>query len=217
MKFFMDTADVADIVQMIDLGFVDGVTTNPTLIAKSGGDLKAVIKKICRLTDTPVSAEVGATDAKGMIREGEMLAGIADNVVVKLPLTFAGLKACSHLSNLGISTNVTLCFSANQALMAAKAGATYVSPFIGRLDDINVDGLELIRKIRQIYDNYSIEAKIIAASVRTPNHVTQAAMVGCDIATVPPNLVTKLVEHPLTQIGLEMFLEDWRSTGQSIL
>ncbi|MGB0857650.1 MAG: fructose-6-phosphate aldolase [Paracoccaceae bacterium] len=217
MKIFIDTADLTAIEELNELRIIDGVTTNPTLIAKSGGDFTDVIKKICCLTDTPVSAEVGATDTKGMIREGEILAGIAANVVVKLPLTFDGLKACSHFSNLGISTNVTLCFSANQALMAAKAGATYVSPFIGRLDDINVDGIELIRQIRRIYDNYSIETKIIAASVRTPSHVTQAAMFGCDIATVPPNLVTKLVEHPLTQIGLEMFLDDWRSTGQSIL
>ena len=217
MKFFVDTAEVNDIKDLINFGLLDGVTTNPSLIAKSGRDFKEVVAELCTLTDTPVSAEVAALDTVGMIAEGEHLAAIADNVVVKLPLTLDGLRACAHFKREGIKTNVTLCFSPNQALLAAKVGATYVSPFIGRLDDINLDGADLIRDIRTIYDNYSIETEIIAASVRSPNHITEVALAGSDIATIPPSVIRKLVMHPLTDTGIEKFLNDWNSTGQSIL
>ena len=217
MKFFVDTAEVDEIKDLIGFGLLDGVTTNPSLIAKSGRDFKEVISEICTLTDTPVSAEVAALDTAGMIAEGEHLAAIADNVVVKLPLTLDGLRACAHFKREGIRANVTLCFSPNQALLAAKAGATYVSPFIGRIDDINLDGADLIRDIRSIYDNYGIETEIIAASIRSPNHITKAALVGSDIATIPPSVIRKLVKHPLTDTGVEQFLNDWKSTGQSIL
>ncbi|MDJ0857847.1 MAG: fructose-6-phosphate aldolase [Dinoroseobacter sp.] len=217
MKFFVDTAEVKEIRDLLETDFLDGVTTNPSLIAKSGCDFKEVVAEICRLTDTPVSAEVSALDTPGMIAEGENLAQIAPNVVVKLPLTMEGLRACAHFKRAGIPTNVTLCFSANQALLAAKAGATYVSPFIGRLDDINLDGTELIEDIRAIYDNYGIETEIIAASIRSPNHVTRAALAGSDIATIPPNVIRSLVQHPLTDKGLSQFLKDWSATGQSIL
>lgn len=217
MKFFVDTAEVDDIKDLLATGLLDGVTTNPSLIAKSGRDFKEVIAEICALTDTPVSAEVAALETEHMIAEGEHLAQIAKNVVVKLPLTMDGLKACAHFKKVGIKTNVTLCFSANQALLAAKAGATYVSPFIGRLDDINLNGGDLIRDIRTIYDNYYIETEIIAASVRTANHVTKAALAGSDIATIPPAVIRKLADHPLTQTGVEQFTKDWATTGQSIL
>lgn len=217
MKFFVDTAEVDDIKDLIDFGLLDGVTTNPSLIAKSGRDFKEVIAEICTLTDTPVSAEVAALDTAGMIAEGEHLAAIADNVIVKLPLTLDGLRACAYFRRKGIKTNVTLCFSANQALLAAKVGATYVSPFIGRLDDINLDGTDFIRDIRSVFDNYGIETKIIAASIRSPNHITEAALAGSDIATIPPSVIRTLVNHPLTDIGVEQFLNDWKSTGQSIL
>lgn len=217
MKFFVDTAEVNDIKELINFGLLDGVTTNPSLIAKSGRDFKEVIAELCTLTETPVSAEVAALDTAGMIAEGEHLAAIADNVVVKLPLTLDGLRACAHFKREGIKTNVTLCFSPNQALLVAKVGATYVSPFIGRLDDINLDGADLIRDIRNIYDNYGIETEIIAASVRSPNHITEVALAGSDIATIPPSVIRKLVMHPLTDTGIEKFLNDWNSTGQSIL
>ncbi|WP_170546781.1 fructose-6-phosphate aldolase [Ruegeria arenilitoris] len=217
MKFFVDTAEVDEIKDLIGFGLVDGITTNPSLIAKSDRNFKEVIAEICTLTDTPVSAEVAALDTAGMIAEGEHLAAIADNVVVKLPLTLDGLRACAHFKTEGISTNVTLCFSANQALLAAKAGATYISPFIGRLDDINLDGVDLIRDIRSIFNNYDIETEIIAASIRSPNHITEAALAGSDIATIPPSVIRKLVTHPLTDAGIEQFLFDWKSTGQSIL
>ncbi|MGV6839033.1 MAG: fructose-6-phosphate aldolase [Planktomarina sp.] len=217
MKFFVDTAEISEIKALLDTGFLDGVTTNPSLIAKSGRDFKEVIKEICALTDTPVSAEVAALDAGGMIAEGEHLAGIADNVVIKLPLTMDGLKACKHFHSVGINTNVTLCFSANQALLAAKAGATYISPFIGRLDDINLDGTQLIRDIRVIYDNYNMETQILAASIRSANHVTESALAGADVATIPPNVIAKLADHPLTASGLKQFTKDWAATGQSIL
>ncbi|RLK07165.1 fructose-6-phosphate aldolase [Ruegeria conchae] len=217
MKFFVDTAEVNDIKDLINFGLLDGVTTNPSLIAKSGRDFKEVVAELCTLTDTPVSAEVAALDTAGMIAEGEHLAAIADNVVVKLPLTLDGLRACAHFKREGIKTNVTLCFSPNQALLAAKVGATYVSPFIGRLDDINLDGADLIRDIRTIYENYGIETEIIAASVRSPNHITEVALAGSDIATIPPSVIRKLVMHPLTDTGIEKFLNDWNSTGQSIL
>ena len=217
MKFFVDTAEVNEIKDLLTTGLLDGVTTNPSLVAKSGRDFKEVIAEICSLTDTPVSAEVSALDTESMIAEGEVLAEIAPNVVVKLPLTMEGLKACSFFTAKGVKTNVTLCFSPNQALLAAKAGATYISPFLGRLDDINLDGAQLIRDIRKIYDNYAFDTEIIAASVRTPNHVTECALAGADIATVPPGVIRRLANHPLTDNGVEQFLADWKATGQSIL
>ena len=217
MKFFVDTAEVNDIRELHEAGLVNGVTTNPSLIAKSGRDFKEVIKEICQVTSDPVSAEVASLEYDGMVAEGEVLAKIASNVVVKLPLTLAGLKATKHFKEVGIKTNVTLCFSANQALLAAKAGATYISPFIGRLDDINLDGMELIENIRTIYDNYQFETQILAASIRNGNHVTQAALAGADVATIPPDVIRKLANHPLTTSGIEGFLKDWKGTGQSIL
>lgn len=217
MKFFVDTAEVNEIQELYETGLLDGVTTNPSLIAKSGRDFKEVIKEICALVPGPVSAEVASTEVKGMIAEGEHLAKIADNVVIKLPLTFDGLKACKHFSNKGIKTNVTLCFSANQALLAAKAGATYISPFIGRLDDTNIDGMQLIEDIRTIYDNYVFTTEILAASIRSMNHVSDAALAGADVATIPPSVIKQLVKHPLTDKGLDAFVKDWKSTGQSIL
>ena len=217
MKFFVDTADVKDIRELADVGLLDGVTTNPTLIAKSGRAFKEVIAEICGLVEGPVSAEVTALDAEGMIREGRDLRQIAKNVAVKVPLTLDGLKACKTLTSEGTMVNVTLCFSANQALLAAKAGASFISPFIGRLDDINLDGMELISEIRQIYDNYAFDTEILAASIRTANHVKQAALIGADVATCPPAVLKSLANHPLTDKGIEMFLTDWKKTGQSIL
>lgn len=217
MDFFVDTADVDEIKTLLETGLLDGVTTNPSLVAKSGRNFLEVIAEICRLTDTPVSAEVSALDTEGMIREGEHLAGIADNVVVKLPLTLEGLKACRHFRRNGVKTNVTLCFTANQALLAAKAGATYVSPFVGRLDDINLEGGHLLGDIRTIYNTYDFDTKILAASIRSPNHVTQAALARADVATVPPGVLRKLADHPLTKQGIDQFVADWKSTGQSIL
>ncbi|MGV3650366.1 MAG: fructose-6-phosphate aldolase [Devosia sp.] len=217
MKFFVDTGDFKEIEELSATGLLDGVTTNPSLIAKAGRDFKELIGEICRIVPGPVSAEVAAIDYEGMIAEGEVLAKIADNVVVKLPLTMDGLKATKYFSAKDIKTNVTLCFSANQALLAAKVGATYVSPFIGRLDDINLDGMDLIEDIRTIFDNYAFSTEILAASIRSPNHVTQAALAGADVATMPPAVIRKLAEHPLTKSGLEAFVKDWKSTGQSIL
>ncbi|KRA95153.1 fructose-6-phosphate aldolase [Devosia sp. Root685] len=217
MKFFVDTADTAAIKELYETGLLDGVTTNPSLIAKSGRDFKEVIAEICAIVPGPVSAEVASLEYDGMIKEGEHLAKIASNVVIKLPLTLNGLKATKYFKEKGVHTNVTLCFSANQALLAAKAGATYISPFIGRLDDINIDGLELIENIRQIYDNYGFETEILAASIRTPNHVTEVALAGADVATIPPDVIKKLANHPLTNAGIEGFLKDWAATGQSIL
>ncbi len=217
MKFFVDTADVADIEELNETGLLDGVTTNPSLIAKSGRDFLEVIKEICDIVDGPVSAEVAAIDYAGMVAEGEHLAKIANNVVIKLPLTMDGLKACKYFSGIGIKTNVTLCFSVNQALLAAKAGATYISPFIGRLDDINLDGMQLIDDIRTIYDNYGFETEILAASIRSANHISDVAMAGADVATIPPSIIRRLVEHPLTAKGLDAFVKDWASTGQTIL
>lgn len=217
MKFFVDTGDFKEIEELSDTGLLDGVTTNPSLVAKSGRDFKELIADICKVVAGPVSAEVAATDFDGMMREGERLAKIADNVVVKVPLTFDGLKACRHLSKAGIAVNVTLCFSPNQALLAAKVGAAYISPFIGRLDDINLEGMELIQNIRAIYDNYAFSTEILAASIRSPNHVTQAALAGADVATIPPAVIRKLADHPLTTAGLANFVKDWKATGQSIL
>jgi len=217
MKFFVDTADVSEINELNEAGLVDGVTTNPSLIAKSGRDFLEVTKEICDLVDGPVSAEVTALEAGGMVTEGRKLAKIADNVVIKLPLTFEGLKACRTLTGEGIKTNVTLCFSANQGLLAAKAGATYISPFIGRLDDLGVDGMELIENLRIIYDNYGFATEVLAASIRSADHVQQCALAGADVATVPPSVLKGLVKHKLTDAGLEAFLSDWKKTGQSIL
>lgn len=213
MKFFVDTADTKDIADLAATGLIDGVTTNPSLIAKSGRPFAEVIAEICALTLGPVSAEVVATDYDGMIKEGRKLAKIAANVTVKLPLTLDGLKACKTLTGEGTQVNVTLCFSANQALLAAKAGATFISPFIGRLDDINLDGMELIQEIRQIYDNYLFDTEILAASIRTPNHVKLCALVGADVMTAPPAVIKSLVNHPLTDKGLETFLADAKKAG----
>ncbi|UTW52345.1 fructose-6-phosphate aldolase [bacterium SCSIO 12827] len=217
MKFFVDTADVAEIKRLNDTGLVDGVTTNPSLIAKSGRDFIDVIKEICALVDGPVSAEVTATDAAGMIEEGRKLAKVAKNVAVKVPLTEAGLVACKTLSEAGTPVNVTLCFSPAQALLAAKAGAAFISPFVGRLDDIGQDGMSLIGEIAEIYSNYDFQTEILVASVRSPQHVVDAARIGADVCTLPPGVIWQLFKHPLTDKGLEAFLKDWEKTGQSIL
>ena len=217
MKFFVDTADVAEIKELASLGLLDGVTTNPSLIAKAGRDFKTIIAEICEIVPGPVSAEVAATDYEGMLREGRTLAKVAKNVTVKVPLTWDGLKACRALTGDGTMVNVTLCFTANQALLAAKAGATFISPFVGRLDDIGLDGMDLLREIRIIYDNYEdLGTEILAASLRTVNHVKQAALIGADVGTVPPSVLKALVKHPLTDKGLELFLADWKKTGQKI-
>jgi transaldolase len=216
MKFFADTADIAEIKACQDMGLVDGVTTNPSIIAKSGHKFKDVIAEICSFVPGPVSAEVAALDYDGMIREGNELRKIAKNVAIKVPLTPAGLKACRFFSGEGTMVNVTLCFSANQALLAAKSGATFISPFIGRLDDINLPGMELIADIREIYDNYGFETYILAASIRSANHIKEAALTGADYATAPPAVLKALYNHPLTDKGIETFLADWKKTGQSI-
>lgn len=217
MNLFLDTTDTADLLALAAGGLVDGVTTNPTLIAKSGRPMLEVIAEICALVEGPVSAEVAATDTETMLAEGRRLAAVAANVVVKLPLTPEGLAAVQVFAREGISTNVTLCFSPTQALLAAKAGATFVSPFIGRLDDYGFDGMDLIRDIRAIYDNYGYETEILAASVRNVAHVKDAAIVGADVVTIPPAVFGDLFKHPLTDKGLEQFLKDWAGTGQSIL
>ncbi len=217
MQLFLDTTDTAVLAELADTGLVDGVTTNPTLIAKSGRPMLEVIKEICDLVDGPVSAEVAATDTATILKEGEKLAAIATNVVVKVPLTFEGLKAVQTFAANGIMTNVTLCFSATQAMLAAKAGATFISPFIGRLDDHGADGMDLIQEIRTIYDNYEFDTEILAASIRTAGHVKEAALLGADCATLPPNVFRELIKHPLTDRGLDAFLADWAKTGQSIL
>lgn len=208
MKFFVDTAEIDDIKELNALGIVDGVTTNPSLIAKSGRDILEVTKEICDIVEGPVSAEVVATEADAMITEGRKLAKIADNIAVKVPLTWDGLKACNTLTNEGHMVNVTLCFSANQALLAAKVGATFISPFIGRLDDLNLDGMELIADIREIYDNYGFETEILAASIRSANHMSDCAKVGADVATAPPGVIKKMADHVLTDNGLSAFLKD---------
>ena len=217
MKFFVDTADVDAIRELNDLGMVDGVTTNPSIILKSGRDILEVTKEICSIVSGPVSAEVVAKDATAMIAEGRKLAEIAENIAVKVPLTWDGLKACKVLSGEGRMGNVTLCFSANQALLAAKAGATFISPFIGRLDDINLDGLDLIQDIRTIYDNYGFDTEILAASVRTVNHAKDCALIGADVMTAPPSVIKAMANHILTDKGLEQFDKDWAKTGQKIL
>jgi transaldolase len=217
MKFFVDTADVDAIRELHDLGMVDGVTTNPSLIMKSGRDIKEVTKEICEMVPGPVSAETVALDADGMIAEGRELAKIAENITIKVPLTWDGLKACKVLSGEGRMVNVTLCFSANQALLAAKAGATFISPFIGRLDDLNIDGMELIAEIREIYDNYNFSTEILAASIRSANHMKEAALIGADVATAPPAVIKSMANHVLTDKGLDAFMADWAKTGQNIL
>ncbi|MDG1430476.1 MAG: fructose-6-phosphate aldolase [Paracoccaceae bacterium] len=217
MKFFVDTADVAAIAELNETGMVDGVTTNPSLIKKSGRDILEVTREICSIVSGPVSAEVTATDAETMVAEGRKLVEIAGNIAVKVPLTWDGLKACKVLSAEGHMVNVTLCFSANQALLAAKAGATFISPFIGRLDDINLDGMELIQDIRTIYDNYGFETQILAASIRTANHIVDCARIGADVITAPPAVIKAMVTHPLTDKGLEVFLADIKSAGIKIV
>lgn len=217
MKFFVDTADTDAIAELNELGMVDGVTTNPSLIHKSGRDIKEVIAEISKMVDGPVSAETVATDYETMVKEGHEVAKLGDNIAIKVPLTWAGLRACKQLSGEGHMVNVTLCFSANQALLAAKAGATFISPFIGRLDDLNLDGMDLIADIRDIYDNYGFETQILAASIRSANHMSEAAKIGADVATAPPGVIKKMAEHVLTDKGLDAFLSDWAKTGQSIL
>ncbi len=218
MKFFVDTAEVADIRSLVELGMVDGVTTNPSLIAKSGRKMSEVIAEICAITPGPVSAEVTATDFAGMLAEGKYLRQIAPNVCVKVPLTEAGLRTCKALSEEGTLVNVTLCFSAGQAILAAKAGAAFISPFVGRLDDIGQDGMELISDIVQIYGNYpEFRTEVLVASIRHPIHLIQSAKLGAHVATLPPNVIRQLLNHPLTDKGLAAFLADWQKTGQSIL
>ena len=217
MKFFVDTADTAAIAELNELGMVDGVTTNPSLIHKSGRDIKEVIAEISGMVEGPVSAETVATDYETMVKEGHEVAKLGKNIAIKVPLTWDGLRACKHLSGEGHMVNVTLCFSANQALLAAKAGATFISPFIGRLDDLNLDGMDLIADIRDIYDNYGFETQILAASIRSANHMSEAAKIGADVATAPPGVIKKMAEHVLTDKGLAAFLDDWAKTGQSIL
>ena len=217
MKFFVDTAEIDQIKELNDLGMVDGVTTNPSLIAKSGRDILEVTKEICDLVSGPVSAEVVALDAETMLAEGRKLAKIADNIAVKVPLTWAGLQTCKALSDEGTMVNVTLCFSANQALLAAKAGATLISPFIGRLDDINIDGLELIEDIRTIYDNYGFDTQILAASIRSANHMSECAKIGADVATAPPAVIKGMANHVLTDKGLAGFMADVEKAGIKIL
>ena len=217
MKFFVDTAEIDAITELNDLGMVDGVTTNPSLIMKSGRDILDVTKEICALVSGPVSAEVTATDADTMIAEGRKLGEIAANITVKVPLTWDGLKACNVLTGEGKMVNVTLCFSANQALLAAKAGATFISPFIGRIDDLNLDGLDLIADIRTIYDNYGFDTQILAASIRTANHMSECAKIGADVATEPPGIIKAMANHMLTDKGLAAFLADIEKTGQKII
>ena len=217
MKFFVDTAEIDAIAELNELGMVDGVTTNPSLIKKSGRDILEVTKEICALVKGPVSAEVTAIDAETMIAEGRKLLEIAENIAVKVPLTWDGLKACKALTDDGHMVNVTLCFSANQALLAAKAGATFISPFIGRLDDINLDGMELIEDIRTIYDNYGFDTEILAASIRSANHVLDCARLGADVITAPPAVIKALVNHPLTDKGLATFLADIKAADIKIL
>ena len=217
MNFFVDTADVNEIRELAETGLLDGVTTNPSLIAKSGRDFIEVVKEICQLTDGPVSAEVTVLDAAGMIAEGEKLAKIAKNIAIKVPLTWEGLKACKYFTSRGTMVNVTLCFSAAQAILAAKAGATFVSPFVGRLDDVGQDGLQLISEICEIYNNYpEFNTQVLVASIRNPIHIVESAKLGADVVTIPPSVMKQLVSHPLTDKGIATFLADWQKTGQKI-
>ena len=216
MKFFADTAEIAEIRELQDTGLLDGVTTNPSLVKKSGRDFLEVVKEIAGVVKGPVSAEVVATDFDGMMREAEVLRKLADNIAVKVPLTIDGLKACKSLSGDGTMVNVTLCFSANQSLLAAKAGAAFISPFVGRLDDIGQPGIEIISDIRMIYDNYDFSTEILVASVRNPIHVLEAAKIGADVMTAPTAVIRQLFKHPLTDAGMAAFLKDWEATGQKI-
>ena len=216
MKFFVDTADINDISELAETGLLDGVTTNPSLVHKAGRDFLEVVAEICKIVPGPVSAEVVATEHREMMREAEVLRKIADNVTVKVPLTIDGLKTCKALTAEGTMVNVTLCFTANQALLAAKAGATFISPFVGRHDDIGFDGMEIISDIRLIYDNYDFQTQILVASIRHPIHVLESAKIGADVITAPPGVIRQLFKHPLTDRGLEAFLADWQKTGQSI-
>ncbi|UJS25013.1 fructose-6-phosphate aldolase [Thiothrix winogradskyi] len=218
MKFFVDTGDINEISTLVETGMVDGVTTNPSLVASSGKDFVALVRDICQLVPGHVSAEVLATDVTTMLKEAEVLRTIADNVCIKVPLTVDGLKACKALSAEGTAVNVTLCFSAVQALLAAKAGATYVSPFIGRLDDVGESGMQLIRDIVNMYDNYpNLHTQVLAASIRSPSHVLESAMAGAHVATLPPKIIWQLYNHPLTDKGLAAFLKDWEKTGQKLI
>ncbi len=216
MKFFADTAEIDEIRELAETGLLDGVTTNPSLVQKAGRDFLEVVREICGVVSGPVSAEVVALDYEGMMREAEVLRKIAKNIAVKVPLTPAGLKACKALTGDGTMVNVTLCFSAAQALLAAKAGASFISPFVGRLDDIGQPGMELISDIRQIYDQYDFATEILVASVRHPMHVVEAAKIGADVMTAPPKIIWQLFKHPLTELGIESFLADWQKTGQQI-
>ena len=216
MKFFVDTADINDISELAETGLLDGVTTTPSLVHKAGRDFLEVVAEICKIVPGPVSAEVVATEHREMMREAEVLRKIADNVTVKVPLTIDGLKTCKALTAEGTMVNVTLCFTANQALLAAKAGATFISPFVGRHDDIGFDGMEIISDIRLIYDNYDFQTQILVASIRHPIHVLESAKIGADVITAPPGVIRQLFKHPLTDRGLEAFLADWQKTGQSI-
>ena len=217
MKFFVDSADIKQIEDLIPTGLIDGVTTNPSLIAKNGNDMAKTIKDICTLVQGPVSAEVTATDSEKMLKEGQYLASLAKNVTIKVPLTVNGLKTCKALRSQGTQVNVTLCFSAAQALLAAKAGASFISPFVGRLDDIGEKGMDLIEDIVVIYENYGFATEVLVASVRSKQHVIDAAIIGAHVATLPPKVIYELYEHPLTDKGLKAFLDDWNKTGQSIL
>ena len=216
MRFFVDTADIAAIRELHELGMVDGVTTNPSLILKSGRDIIEVTREICNMVEGPVSAEVVAEKAEDMIREGRLLADIAPNIAIKVPLTWDGLKACRVFADEGRMVNVTLCFSPAQAILAAKAGATFISPFIGRLDDIHLDGMDLIADIREIYDNYGYQTQILAASIRSVNHIIEAGKIGADVITAPPSVIKSMANHPLTDKGLAQFNADWAKTGQNI-
>ena len=216
MKFFLDTAEIDEIRSLYDTGLVDGVTTNPSLIMKSGRDIFEVTKEICDLVDGPVSAEVAALDYETMVREAAALYNIADNICLKVPLTVDGIKTCKHFADQGLKVNVTLCFSAAQALLAAKAGATFISPFVGRHDDIGQNGMALIADIRQIYDNYDFQTEILVASTRHPVHITDSALIGADVVTLPAKVLNQLFKHPLTDNGLAGFLKDWEKTGQTI-
>ena len=217
MDFFLDSTDLEEIKRLNNLGIIDGLTTNPSLIYKAKTPFEKLIKNICNEIKGPVSVETVAESSSQMINQGVRLSKMAKNIVVKLPMTWEGIKACVELSKININTNVTLCFSTSQAILAAKAGATYISPFIGRLDDANLDGVQLIREIKQIYSNFNYETKILAASIRTKNHVSQSAMAGADVATIPPKVFDTLVNHNLTDQGLEIFNSDWNKSGQKIL
>lgn len=218
MKFFVDTAEISDIEDLASTGLIDGVTTNPSLIAKSGKEFIPLVKEICKIVNGPISAEVAATDYETMRKEAEVLRNISDNVTIKVPLTEAGLRLCKELSHDGTMVNVTLCFSANQAILAAKAGAAFISPFIGRLDDIGADGMQLIEEIKTIYKNYpKFKTEVLAASIRSPAHIKDAALIGADVITAPASVIKQLYKHPLTDKGLVAFVEDWSKTGQSIL